>query len=91
MNKLRRPWKFTRRNTDSAQLEGVQSTASSNEPPTYGKDGINSQAKPTDSDTHSDEVKAMEADLRKFSVLHEFDPNLPCKCHHRRSRPIVED
>ena len=77
MDKLRRPWKFTRRDTDSIQPEGVRSTTSPTEPVAYEKD-IHAQAKGTDSDTHSDEVKAVEADLRKFSVLHEFDPNLPC-------------
>lgn len=73
MDKLRRPWKFTRRDTDQITHEGVQSTTSG-----FEKD-TSATAKASDSDTHSDEVKAAEADLRKFSVLHEFDMNLPAE------------
>lgn len=81
MDKMRTPWKFTRRDTDSVQLEGISGTTSGAEPVEYGKD-IQSQAKPADSDTHSDEAKGVEEGLRKFSALHEFDPNLPCKYGH---------
>lgn len=67
MDKLRRPWKFTRRDTDAVQPETVQASE-------YGKEtAIHS----TGSDTNSNEAKAVEEDLRKFSALHEFDPNLP--------------
>lgn len=78
MDRLRRPWKFTRRDTDSVQLEGI-SPSSGAEPVQYGKDDIHAQTKSADSETNSQEVKAAEEDLRRFSVLHEFDPNLPCK------------
>ena len=77
MDKMRRPWKFVRRDTDSVPLETIDSITGT-APTEQGKD-VHAQAKSTDSDTHSDEVKAVEADLRKFSVLHEFDPNLPCQ------------
>jgi hypothetical protein len=70
MDKLRRPWKFTRRDTDAIHPEGTQGTSSGAE---YEKDG----SRAAENDTNSDEVKGVEEDLRKFSVLHEFDMNLP--------------
>ena len=74
MDKLRRPFKFTRRDTDSVQPDVVQSTTSGVE---YGKES-EVQAHASDSDRHSADAKAAEADLRKFSALHEWDPNLDC-------------
>ncbi len=98
MERLKRPWKFTRRDTDSVQLEGIGNTSGaepagygkSAEPAGYGKSaepagyGKNAEAqtKSSDSESNSQEVKAAEEDLRRFSVLHEFDPNLPCKYPH---------
>ena len=79
MDKMRRPWRFVRRDTDSVPLETVDSITGT-APVDQGK-GAQAQSKSADSDTHSDEAKAIEEDLRRFSVLHEFDPNLPCRYH----------
>jgi hypothetical protein len=86
MERLKRPWKFIRRDTDSVQLEGIGSTSGA-EPAVYGKNA-QAQTKSTDSDTNSHEVKAVEEDLRRFSLLHEFDPNLPCKYPHNLTPSI---
>lgn len=73
MNKIRRPWKLSRRDTDSVALEGVGSQTEN------GKHDITANATGIDngSDSNSHDAKAVEADLRRFSVLHAFDPNMP--------------
>jgi OPT family small oligopeptide transporter len=74
MERLRRPWAPSRRDTDGV----AENTLGQDTPDAKGAGGDTYElGKDNGQSTGAAKAASADADLRRFSVLHEWDPNVP--------------